>query len=668
MIIKTKIITIVALTILLTVGITTTLLIKIQGDKMINAKLEDTEFLGDIIVRSVENAMVSSNTQEVQKIIENLGRNREIVTLRIISDEGIILKSKDSSEISMKLSDFTNATLNRTGKKPELINEKTINYYKAIPNKKDCFTCHRTEGPFIGMLQIRQDISRNYSTVLSLKRLLVFANISIILIVSIILSYIFSRFVMTPLKDLLSTIHNVEAGNWQATATVNSNDELGLIGASFNKMIEEVNKLYKKSIAKERELSKIKIDLEHKNKVEGLNLQLELKIKELETANKAITSLSREVKGKNLELEKAVERLKQINEIGRILTSIIETDELMKIIIRTTADLLSAKQVTMHLMDDQKPSAMTIRYQHGIGIEDLSADSHASGFFYDNLVQLEKPSFFTLPSTVSSENSKSLRNQICVPLQIKGKLIGAMLIENKIDGNVFTEGELDLLTILSNQAIVAMENAWLYEHVKSNYFSTIQSLVAALEANDKFTSGHSERVKILSLELGRYIGLDLKELEILEHASILHDIGKIGIDNVVLQKQGKLTSKEYKLIQSHPEIGDEILGPIESLEGVRKTIIQHHERYDGKGYPYGLKGEEISLKSRILAVIDTFDAMMTDRPYRKALTFEKVKEELLTNTGTQFDPYVVNAFFELLNSRREDYLTELGYSVFQTTL
>ncbi len=238
----------------------------------------------------------------------------------------------------------------------------------------------------------------------------------------------------------------------------------------------------------------------------------------------------------------------------------------------------------------------------------------------------------------------------------------AMLLEDKLDGTSFTDDELELLTTLSNQAMVAIENAWLYERVKHNYFATIQSLVNALEANDKYTKGHSERVRYLSIELGKYIGLDYRELEVLEHAAILHDIGKIGIESMVLNKEGKLTASEYSLVKAHPLIGDEILGPIDTLAGVRTTIIQHHERYDGGGYPYGIPGEEISLKARILAIIDTFDAMLTDRPYRRALSIPMAKEELRQGAGTQFDPYLTSAFLDLLEAREEELLMTAGYN------
>jgi HD-GYP domain-containing protein (c-di-GMP phosphodiesterase class II) len=477
---------------------------------------------------------------------------------------------------------------------------------------------------------------------------MVFSGSVIVLLVSIILSMLFSYFVMKPLKSLLRAIKKVEAGNWDATVTIDSKDELGIIGSSFNKMVSEMNNLYRKNIAKERELSKIRVDLEHKTQLENLNAQLEFKLKELETANKAVTSLSREVKDKNIELEKAVERLKKISEIGRILSSIIETDELMRIIIQTTADLLEADKVTLHLDDSRRP-AVTLQYKRGADLETVPDFSFELSSQFKDVFFHGKPVMISSPP-IGDNDSPAFGRRIGIPLKMKGQIVGVMMLENDRDSGSFSEDEIELLMTLANHAMVAVENAWLYESVKTNYFATIQSLVNALEANDRFTKGHSERVRALSVELGKHVALDFKELELLEHAAILHDIGKIGVEKFILQKQGTLTSKEYSLVKTHPLIGDEILGPIETLEGVRKTIIEHHERYDGHGYPYGLRGEEISLKAKILAVVDTFDAMMTDRPYRKALSLDAVKKELLSNAGSQFDPSVVGAFIEMLNA------------------
>ncbi len=661
MTLKSKIIAIVALTVMLAVGTTTAVFIRMQNNKMINSKFQETVCLSGIIERTVESSMRDGNSAEVARIIDNIGKNREIVSLRIISPDGTILKSANSAEKGSRAAEFNNGNL-APGQKPRLLDERTVNYFHPIENRAECHRCHDPRVPVIGLIQIKHDISGSLSAFLSLKRLLIFSNITIVIIISLIISVLFTRLVMIPLNNLLSTINNVEAGNWHATVNINSNDELGIIGSSFNKMIREISGLYSKNIAKEGELQKIRLELEHKTKVEDLNSRLEFKIRELETANKAITSLSKEVKSKNIELESAVEKLKKINEIGRILSSIIETQELMKIIIQTTADLLNAEKVTLHLRSSHKP-ALTIQYLKGGGIEHLSNFSLEVNPEFKELFADGRPVIIPGQASSSMQNLPATGQKIGVPLKMKGLVIGAMILENSQSPTTFTEEELDLLITLSNQAMVAIENAWLYESVKTNYFATIQSLVNALEASDRFTKGHSERVRILSVELGRFIGLDFREIELLEHAAILHDIGKIGIDNFILQKQGKLTAKEYSLVKTHPLIGDDILGPIETLEGVRKTIIQHHERYDGNGYPYGLRGDEISLKSKILSVVDTFDAMMTDRPYRKALSLQAIKDELRANAGKQFDPYVVGAFVEMLNLNGDKLLTPYaGYN------
>lgn len=661
MILKIKTITIIALIIILTAGLATSIVLNLQNKKMINDKLADTAFLADIIERTIDSDMKEANTNNVQKTLENIGKSKEILNLRILSQDGTILKSANTAELGTKSQDYIQASFIDSSPQPAIINKTTINYFKNIQNRKECYGCHSRNEPVNGIIQIKLDINRSLLVMLSVKRLFIFFSIVIVLIVSVILSAIFSHLVMKPLKNLLSTIHDVESGNWNATVEIESNDELGIIGTSFNKMIEEINKLYKKDINKERELSKVKLELEHKYKVEELNTQLEFKIKELETANRAITSLSKEVKIKNVDLEKAVERLKKINEIGRILSSIIDPEELLKIITRTTADLLNTEKVILHInINTKKSESSTLRYLKGTGLENLDNFTYDHNPHYHDLLSYGKPLF--LPQHSDSEH---LVSQMGVPLRIKAQVIGAMIVEGKVDGTFFSKEDFSLLTTLSNHAVVAIDNAWLYKSVKNNYFSTIQSLVNALEASDKFTKGHSERVRFLSLELGRHIGLDFKELEVLEQASILHDIGKIGIESFILQKQGKLTGNEYGMIKAHPLIGDEILEPIATLTAVRQTIIQHHERYDGKGYPYGLRGDELSLKSRILSVVDTFDAMMSDRPYRKAISLQKIKQEVVNHSGTQFDPYVVESFIEMLDLKGADILSSAGYYAFQ---
>jgi len=660
MLTRTKIVAVVALTIVLAAGLTASVVLNVQNKKMLEDKLKDVVFLGDIIEKSIDDDMLEGRTKHVQVTLENIGRNKEILNLRILSPEGTILRSTDPAELGSASQDYMKSSINASSWKPEIIN-KTINYYKQIPNRKECFGCHSSRQMVNGIIQIKLDISRSLLAVLSVKQVFAFSIILIVLLVCGVLSILYSHLIMKPLKNLLATIRDVESGNWNATVRVNSSYELETIGTAFNKMVGEINKLYKKDISKERELSRVRLELEHKNKYEELNTQLEYKIKELEAANRAITSLSKEVKGKNIDLENAIERLKKLNEVSRILSSIIDPEELLKIIIRTSADLLDTQKAVLHI---SKGMSSTLQYQRGSVLENLDNFPYVLNSHFMELLSCGKPLFLTQTGEQADADGQFV-SLIGAPLQIKAQVIGAMILEVKADMTAFTKEDLSLLTTLSNHAVVAIENAWLYKSFKDNYFSTIQSLVNALEASDKFTKGHSERVRFLSLELGRHIGLDFKELEILEQASILHDIGKIGIESFILQKQGKLTSNEYSMIKAHPLIGEEILAPIDNLSEVRQIIIQHHERYDGKGYPYGLKGDELSFKAKILSVVDTFDAMMSDRPYRKALSMQKIKQEVLDHSGTQFDPSIVESFIGLLDLKGEELLSAAGYSIFQ---
>jgi cyclic di-GMP phosphodiesterase len=176
------------------------------------------------------------------------------------------------------------------------------------------------------------------------------------------------------------------------------------------------------------------------------------------------------------------------------------------------------------------------------------------------------------------------------------------------------------------------------------YRSTLQALTAALETRDAETHGHSERVVTFSLRLGREYGLNANELKALEFGSLLHDIGKIGVPDAILRKPGKLTEEEWDRMREHPLHGQQILRGIEFLEGAGKVVAQHHEKWDGSGYPLGLRGEEIDICARIFAVADAFDAITSDRVYRKAQSYEAAALELEDWADRQFDPKIVAAF------------------------
>ena len=189
---------------------------------------------------------------------------------------------------------------------------------------------------------------------------------------------------------------------------------------------------------------------------------------------------------------------------------------------------------------------------------------------------------------------------------------------------------------------VELDNA--LEEVENSYRSTLKALVQALETRDFETHGHSERVVTFSLRLGYELGLEKEKMRDLELGALLHDIGKIGVPDAVLRKPAKLNEDEWAKMKLHPQHGQKILRNIPFLEGAARIVAQHHERWDGEGYPFGLRGEEVDIGARIFAVVDAFDAMVSDRVYRKGCSYQKALEELERCAGTQFDPMIVEAF------------------------
>lgn len=187
------------------------------------------------------------------------------------------------------------------------------------------------------------------------------------------------------------------------------------------------------------------------------------------------------------------------------------------------------------------------------------------------------------------------------------------------------------------------------------YHDIIGCLVGALEAKDIYTRGHSMRVGDMSYQLAKTIGLKGEELEIIHIAAHLHDIGKIGVPDKILNKEGKLTASEWKAVKRHPEIGSNILNCSDELKKISKLVLHHHERWDGKGYPYGLREKNIPLGSRIIAICDSIDSMTSDRPYRRAISWEMCRQEIEANKRKQFAPFLVEATKELWNYWKKEF-------------
>lgn len=242
------------------------------------------------------------------------------------------------------------------------------------------------------------------------------------------------------------------------------------------------------------------------------------------------------------------------------------------------------------------------------------------------------------------EGSDKLASVICAPLRIKDSVIGVISLSSTVPVT-YTAEHLKLLSTLASQAAAAIENARLYDELRETFFTTVHTLAETIEKRDPYTAGHTRRVMEYSLAIGEHLGLPEKEMTTLKLAAILHDIGKIGVRDSVLLKEGKLSDEEFDAIKMHPVYGEDILKHIQQMAEVIPGVKQHHEKYDGRGYPDRLKGPEIDITARIIAVADSFDAMTSDRPYRKGLSLDIAFEELRKHSGGQFDTDMVNAFF-----------------------
>ena len=228
----------------------------------------------------------------------------------------------------------------------------------------------------------------------------------------------------------------------------------------------------------------------------------------------------------------------------------------------------------------------------------------------------------------------------------------------------FGSVEIQLLSSVGTILGIHNSNLALYREQSKLLASSVEALTSAIDAKDRYTSGHSNRVAYFSASLAERLGLSKMDRETIYLAGLLHDIGKIGIDDSVLNKAGELNDEEYEQIKLHPQLGYEILKGVQQLDKVLPIVLHHHEAWDGSGYPHGLQATEIPRMARIMAVADAFDAMSSDRPYRKGMADEKMDAILRAGAGTQWDPEVVEAFFEI----REEIRRIAEVSAYQTTL
>lgn len=267
----------------------------------------------------------------------------------------------------------------------------------------------------------------------------------------------------------------------------------------------------------------------------------------------------------------------------------------------------------------------------------------------EKMVKKHQPKFFGPADLVGKKlfERTGFKHLLVCPLQTSSKFWGTLEFYYKSYVSL-SPHEKESLQSLANNIALTMEGVKLREDLEELFYSTIKAFVSAIEAKEPYLKGHSEGVSHFAVKIGEEIGFSSEELNFLKLAGLLHDIGKIGVRDSILNKPKSLSLSERKEIQEHPVIGTKILQPVSALTAVSKIIYYHHERWDGKGYPEGIRGEKIPIGARILGIADAFDAMISERIYRPALSLEEAKKELMENASLQFDPYLTKVFLEIL--------------------
>lgn len=347
--------------------------------------------------------------------------------------------------------------------------------------------------------------------------------------------------------------------------------------------------------------------------------------------------------------------------IGRSITAVTDIDILLKVIAEETKIAIQADRCTVFMLDKDK-NELWSKVALGMDSQEIRfpADKGLAGYVVKTGEPLNIPNAYNDPRfnpDIDKETGYHTKTILCMPIKNNNQeIIGAFQVLNKL-GGVFTKGDEDLLVAIGGSASIALENAQLFEQQKELYKeqkvlfeSFIDTLATSIDARDKITAGHSSRVKLYSMLLVDALDCDEKFKEIVEKAAILHDIGKIGIRDSVLQKEGKLTDEEYKHIQEHVRITHDILEKIhtsDDFKQITEIACSHHEKFDGSGYYRHLSGENIPFGGRILAVADVFDAITSKRHYRDKMPIQNVIDILISGKDKHFDGKLVDMFLKI---------------------
>jgi putative nucleotidyltransferase with HDIG domain len=353
-------------------------------------------------------------------------------------------------------------------------------------------------------------------------------------------------------------------------------------------------------------------------------------------------------------IEKQLNSLKVFNEIDRAILSAWDIGKIVDRLSTRLGELIPLNQVAVTLFETRESlKGLTYIYDSAPGprkteeFVEVSADEARA--LSKQPHQLVQAGSSDLSSYLKPLHVRGMRHFLVVPVSTEERL-SAILILGHATSCPWTEEDKEHARKLGDQFAVALANSQLVNQLHQLQWGTLTALARAIDAKSPWTLGHSERVTKHAIDIATVMGLAPKELDILRRGCLLHDVGKIGTPVSILDKVGKLTAEETKIMQEHVTIGGRILEPIPGLTESMPIVLQHHEWINGGGYPFGLAGEEIHLNSRIAAVADVFDALVSDRPYRKGMPVDRAIQIIREGVGTQFDPRVVEVFERITNA------------------
>jgi putative nucleotidyltransferase with HDIG domain len=367
------------------------------------------------------------------------------------------------------------------------------------------------------------------------------------------------------------------------------------------------------------------------------------------------------------ELTSKRHQLQALMGIGSVINSSLGKKRVLEEVMDSLINLMRAERGFLILKD---PITGMLKPETSRGIDHVNLNEKAfkvSGTIVREVAETGLPILTTNaqqdPRFVGQESviAFNLRSILCAPLKLKDEIIGVLYVDNRVHTGIFQESDLNLITAFADQAAVAIHNADLFEKLKQTNFqleaanielgiayeATLRGWVRALDFRDKETEGHTQRVTVLTQRLAQAMGVDRESLEHITRGALLHDIGKMAISDEILRKKGPLTAEERAIMEKHPVYAYEMLSPIEFLRPAIDIPYCHHEKWDGTGYPRRLKGDEIPFAARIFPIIDVWDALTSDRPYRKAMPHDEVRRLVQADSGKHFDARVVEAFMDL---------------------